>query len=273
MLAHAVDRAVESQSWALDGSNPPLVDEGSDLGARFGEFRLAEVVRLFRLKSGGGFQGNGVFQERPSRSLRTGGKPGGGMLSQRKSLNSSLCEVCFVSLVHGWLWVGVASAICAVTVTLISAAAAVVGRLLLILRVSKLLALIITCCPALIRKYSLLLLLRGLGAYFRAFLDIWCNGVSLILTAEAHLSAQASTTTPPTSATPPGTTPPAAGLAFALYADHLPFCSSWCAPCTCSEGAQALCRCICCTEASTAEQTSSRCGCSQAAQSAPVPRA
>jgi hypothetical protein len=54
---------VESQSWALDVSNPPLVDEGGDLGAHFGEFRLAEVVGLFRLGSGGRFQGNGVFQD------------------------------------------------------------------------------------------------------------------------------------------------------------------------------------------------------------------
>jgi hypothetical protein len=54
---------VQSQSWALDGSNPPLVDEGGDLGVHFGEFRLAEAVGLFRFGSGGGFQGNGVFQD------------------------------------------------------------------------------------------------------------------------------------------------------------------------------------------------------------------
>jgi hypothetical protein len=52
---------VEFQSWALDGSNLHLIDEGGDLGAHFGEFRLAEAVWLFRRGSDSGFQGNGVF--------------------------------------------------------------------------------------------------------------------------------------------------------------------------------------------------------------------
>jgi hypothetical protein len=80
----------------------------------------------------------------------------------------------------------VATAVCAVTVTFISAADAVVGCLLLSIRVSKLLALAITVVPVHIRKSSLLLLLCGVGACVRVFLDIWCNGVSLFLRAEAH---------------------------------------------------------------------------------------
>jgi hypothetical protein len=74
------------------------------------------------------------------------------------------------------------------------------------------------------------LLLRGVGASVHVFVDIWCNDISLFLRAEAHQSAQASATTAPTSTTPQGTNPPAAGLAIALYANHLPLCSSLCAP-------------------------------------------
>jgi hypothetical protein len=51
----------------------------------------------------------------------------------------------------------------------------------LILRVSKLLALAITAVPVFIQKSSLLLLLRGVGACVRVFLDIWCIDVSLFL--------------------------------------------------------------------------------------------
>jgi hypothetical protein len=79
------------------------------------------------------------------------------------------------------------------------------------------------------------LLLRGVGACVHVFVDICCNDISLFLRAEALWSAQASAKTAPTSTmwprprAWPGTTPPAACLAIALYANHIPLCSILCA--------------------------------------------